>query len=252
MNISAKRIRAVVRKEFRDYRRNRFVIVTMAILPVVFFITPAIGIFRITDSEPASVVRTQVGLTLLLLLVVAVIVPATIAAYSVVGEREQGTLEPVLTTPIRREEFLLGKAIAAIIPAAAIAYALFAAFVLSVRFGASHAVVTAVWQPSWFVAQLLFAPLLASWSIWIGTAISARATDVRAAQQLGTLASLPPLALTALMSFQVIHPGLTVAAVVAVVLAGIDVAAWRAVSAMFDRERLITGARAGRGRLGQA
>ena len=27
-----------------------------------------------------------------------------VAAYSVVGERQQGTLEPVLTTPIRREE----------------------------------------------------------------------------------------------------------------------------------------------------
>jgi hypothetical protein len=28
---------------------------------------------------------------------------------SVVTERQQGTLEPVLTTPIRREEFLLAK-----------------------------------------------------------------------------------------------------------------------------------------------
>ncbi len=36
-----------------------------------------------------------------------------------------GTLEPVLTTPIRREEFLLGKALAALIPSLAIAYAVF-------------------------------------------------------------------------------------------------------------------------------
>ncbi|WP_280724781.1 ABC transporter permease subunit [Kitasatospora sp. MAA4] len=41
----------------------------------------------------------------------------TIAANSVVGEREQGTLEPVLTTPIRREELLIGKAVANLIPA---------------------------------------------------------------------------------------------------------------------------------------
>jgi hypothetical protein len=34
----------------------------------------------------------------------------------------QGTLEPVLITPIRREECLVGKALAALIPALAVAY----------------------------------------------------------------------------------------------------------------------------------
>ena len=47
----------------------------------------------------------------------------------------------------------------------------------------------------------------AFWSIGVGTAISARSSDVRVAQQLGTLASLPPLAVTALVSFQVVPLG---------------------------------------------
>jgi ABC-type Na+ efflux pump permease subunit len=51
------------------------------------------------------------------------LVPATLAAYAVVGERQQGTLEPVLSTPIRREELLLGKALAVLIPLVAISYA---------------------------------------------------------------------------------------------------------------------------------
>jgi len=63
------------------------------------------------------------------------------------------------------------------------------------------------------LAQVLFTPLLAGWSIWVGIAISCRSSDVRVAQQLGTLASVPPLAIVALMSFRVIHP--TVALVVA-------------------------------------
>ena len=54
------------------------------------------------------------------------LVPAFLAAYSVVGERQQGTLEPVLTTPIRREEFLLGKALAALVPSLAVAYVVYA------------------------------------------------------------------------------------------------------------------------------
>lgn len=40
----------------------------------------------------------------------------------------QGTLEPALTTPIRREEFLIAKALAAFVPTLVIAYAVFGIF----------------------------------------------------------------------------------------------------------------------------
>jgi len=241
MSIDATSLRAVIRKELREYRRNRFIIYTMALLPVVFLIVPIAELFRVPSSAPASVVRVAVGATLLEMLIIPVVVPATIAAYSVIGERDQGTLEPVLTTPIRREEFLLGKALAAISPSVGIAYTIFAIFVVSLRLGASSAVVAAVWQAPQFLAQGLFAPLLAGWSIWVGMAISARSTDVRVAQQLGTLASLPALGLTSLMSFRVIEPSVGLAVALAVALIVVNIVAWRVVSAMFDRERLVTG-----------
>ena len=244
MNQSAIRIRAVMRKEFQEYRRNRFIIYTMGTLPLIFTALPVITLFSISNTAPPSVVRTQVAITLLLLLVIPVVLPATIAAYSVIGERDQGTLEPLLTTPISREEFLLGKSLAATIPTVGVAYVFFIVLVVAIRLGASSVVAHAVWQPSWFLAELLFAPLLAAWSVWVGTAISARSSDVRVAQQLGTLASLPALVLPLLMSLQVFKPTATVAVVIAVALAVIDVGAWRIVSKMFDRERLITGASA--------
>jgi ABC-2 type transport system permease protein len=150
----------------------------------------------------------------------------------------------VLTTPVTREELLLGKAIAAQLPAVGIAYAFFAILVLAVRAGASQAVVDAIWQAPNFLAQALFAPLLAGWAIWVGMAISARSSDMRVAQQLSTLASLPALGLTALMSFQVITPSVRVAVILAAVLLAVNGVAWRAVSAMFDRERLVTGSSA--------
>ena len=74
-----------------------------------------------------------------------------------------------------------------------------------------------------------------------GIAISARSFDVRAAQQLGVLASLPPLGIVALMSFNVITPSVTLALGLAAGLLFIDVLGWRAVAALFDRERLVTG-----------
>ncbi len=50
------------------------------------------------------------------MLVIPAFLPSTLAAYLVVGEREQGPLEPVLITPVRREKFPIGKALAAFIP----------------------------------------------------------------------------------------------------------------------------------------
>jgi hypothetical protein len=67
------------------------------------------------------------------MLAIPVLVPAALASYAVVGERRQGTLEPVLSTPVRSEELLLGKALAAFVPSVAVAYAVFTLFVAAVE-----------------------------------------------------------------------------------------------------------------------
>jgi ABC-2 type transport system permease protein len=74
-------------------------------------------------------------------------------------------------------------------------------------------------------------------------AISARTTDFRAAQQLSTLASLPSVIVIALISFDVIHASLRLALGFGVLLLVLDRLGWRAVAALFDRERLVTGTR---------
>ena len=56
-------------------------------------------------------------------------------------------------------------------------------------------------------------------------------------------ASLPPLAIVVLMQFKVITPSTGLALGLAAVLLAVDVLGWRAVAAMSDRERLVTGAR---------
>lgn len=243
MTLSTTRIRAIVRKELHDYRRNRFIASTMTITPVIFVALPIVDIFKFSASS-ADAAGKIVGATVLYLLLIPALVPSTIAAYAIVGEREQGTLEPVLTTPVRREEFLLGKALAALIPTVAISYAMYGIFLCVVAAFAHQNVASEIFQAPRILAQLLFTPLLAGWSIWAGIAVSARSSDVRVAQQIGTLASLPPLALTALMGFGVIQPTLTLALILGAVLLVIDLLAWRLVATMFNRERLITGSKA--------
>jgi len=82
--VSTERIGAVVRKELRDFRRNRFLVATMAILPFVFLISPMITLLRIPASAPASLVDRSVGVTSLLLFVVPAVIPPIMAAYSVI------------------------------------------------------------------------------------------------------------------------------------------------------------------------
>jgi ABC-type Na+ efflux pump permease subunit len=239
--VSVQRVRTVVRKEVREFRRNRFVIGTMAVLPFVFLITPLVTLFKIPASASGPQVRAAVGVISLLMLIVPIVIPPVIAAYSVVGERDQGTLEPLLTAPVRASELLLGKAVAAFVPSVGVAYAIYFIVAISIRFAAAHVVSSVVWHPPQLLAQLLFTPLLALWSIWVGIGISTRAGDVRVAQQLATLAGLPLLGFTSLISFQLITPSVPLAIGLALALLAVDVVAWRVVSRLFDRERLITG-----------
>jgi ABC-2 type transport system permease protein len=234
------RMRAIYRKELREYRRKGSLVWGMAIFPLIFLIQPLVAVFT-TPASAAS--QLAVHHELLYLLAIPALVPATLAAYTVVGERQQGTLEPVLTTPVRREEFLLGKALAVLVPSVAISYAVYVFFLACVELFAAPGVAPALLQGPDLLAQLVFTPLLAGWSIWLGMAISTRASEVRVAQQLGLLANLPSVAVTTLLALNVIHPTLALAIGAAALLLVLNRLGWQATSALFDRERLITGTR---------
>jgi ABC-type transport system involved in multi-copper enzyme maturation permease subunit len=239
MSFSWTRVGAILHKELRDYRRNRFVIGTMAAVPVLFITLPTIQLIAANATEKNLSVR--IGLSLLYMLVIPVTMPSVVCAYSVVGEREQGTLEPVLTSPIRREEFLIAKALAAFVPTLVIAYAVFGIFLAVAALFAHPVIVSAIYAGPHVLVQLLFTPLLAGWAIWVGIAVSTRSTDVRVAQQLSVLGSIPPLIIVALMSLNVITESIALAIGLATALLAFDLLAWRVVAGMFDRERLVIG-----------
>lgn len=224
-------------KEVREYRRNGNIIFAMAILPLIFIIQPLIQVFTLppTASEPLRHEHV-----LLYMLGIPVLVPAAVAAYSVVGERLQGTLEPLLSTPVRRDELLLGKALAAFVPSVAVAYGVFALFLVLVELFARGAIASALIRGPELVAQVVFTPLLATWSIWVGIAVSARSSDPRIAGQLALLFSLPTVAVTSLIAFNVIPATLGTAIVVGAALLILDRLGGRFAAALFDRERLIT------------
>jgi ABC-2 type transport system permease protein len=238
--LNRRRVWAITRKELRDFRRNRTVLVAIAIYPIVFLVQPMIAIF---GSSAAAAGYLQHGNELLYLLGIPILVPAALAAHSITGERQQGSLEPVLTTPITREEFILGKALAAFLPSIVIAYLVYGLFLIAVGLFAQPAISAAVYQSQTIVVQVVYAPLLAAATTWIGLAISTRSSDARVAQQLSLLGSLPLLIATVLVAFDIIHATTGLFVALGVVLAVADAQGWRFVAPMFDRERLITGTR---------
>lgn len=229
-----------MRKEIRTYRRTGSIVGAMAVVPFVFVIQPLISVFALSSQAAAQVSKHH---ELLYMLAIPALVPVLLASYAIVGERQEGTLEPVLTTPISREELVLGKALAVLVPSIAIAYLVFGVFLAVVALFAHPGVSSAIIRGEDVLVQLIFTPLIAGWSVWLGIAISTRVSDVRVAQQLSVLASLPTVALTTLIALNVIHPSPQLAIALGVVLLIGNRLGWRVVSSLFDRERLIAGVR---------
>jgi ABC-type Na+ efflux pump permease subunit len=238
--MSAVRVRAIFRKELREFRRNRQIVITMAILPLFFSVYPIVQVFALPASTAGELAQRQ---PLVYMLGIPALVPAVLAAYSVAGERQLGTLEPVLTTPIRDEELLLGKALGVLVPAVVVSYGVFGVFAGAIGIFADPAVAAAVLRGPEVLAQLLFTPLVAALSIWATIAISTRSNDTRVAQQLSILVIVPCVAATTTIAVGGLHVTLGIAVVFAVLLLIVDLLGWRIVSPMMNRERLITGTR---------
>ena len=117
-------------------------------------------------------------------------------------------------------------------------------FVLAcIELFAQPAVAAALIRGPDVLAQVLFTPLIATWSIWVAIAISTRTSDARVAQSLSILGGFPAIVVADLISFGAIHPTLGLALGLGALLLVLDGIGWRIVSATFDRERLTTGTR---------
>ncbi len=118
--------------------------------------------------------------------------PTSIAAYGIVGEKVEKSLEPLLSTPTTDGEILLGKALAAFVPTMA---AVWAGSVLYMGLAdwAVWGTFGYLYFPNLDIAVLLLvlAPLACLYSVEVSIIVSARVTDVRSAQQYAGVIFLP-------------------------------------------------------------
>ncbi len=189
--MSPKRLWALMQKEWREAFKNKMVVFGVAALPVFFL---GVSVYLMTQfGEEAGAVGRAVLLNnaLMYFLLMPMIIPLAIAVYSVVGEKEQGSLEPLLATPLTDLEIFAGKALAAVLPALAITWAAFGIYVLMSGFFVPWSLIGAVLTAPWLLSIFLLSPLIAVFSVIATMAISSRTQDTRAAYQLSSFVLLP-------------------------------------------------------------
>ena len=163
-----------------------------------------------------------------------------IAAYSVIGEKQARTLEPLLATPITTAELLAAKAAGALLPAFALSVAALLLYVGLIALFGEPGVAAAVAGPRTLVLVFVLGPLAGLAALLLAVCVSSRVNDARSAQQIGVLIILPVIALfiTQLRG----DLTLTVAGVLAIaaVLVVVDMALLALGVAIFERESILT------------
>jgi ABC-2 type transport system permease protein len=256
------RIRTIIDKEWHQVFKNKLVLFIAILLPLVFVAMPLsmLAILGntpeeetddllpgwqanpayagLTDSEIVQAVMVESFQIFFLIIPLAL--PVSIAAYSIVGEKTTKSLEPLLATPISVTELLIGKGLAAAIPAVGATWLSYLIYAIIARFLTSAQIYGIIVSPAWILMILVLTPLLCILGIGAGIIVSSRVNDPRAAEQLGSLVMLPILALYGVqLAGWVSINLLTFLASVGITLALDAAVLWIGVK-LFQRETILT------------
>jgi ABC-type Na+ efflux pump permease subunit len=127
-----------------------------------------------------------------LFLIVPLMVSAVLAADAFAGEKERRTLESLLHSPIQDRDLFVAKFLSAFLPAVAVSWLGFLAFVL-VANAVAWPVMGRIFVPTWLwgVMILWVAPAVATLGLSVMVRVSARTHTAQEANQLGGAVILP-------------------------------------------------------------
>ncbi len=185
----------IAKKDFKVIRRRKSIILYTIGLPL--FMAASFSLLVQADVVNAGVSGASLGLAALtfIFVILAAVLPTSIAAYSIVGEKVEKSLEPLLATPTTDGEILLGKSIAAFLPAILGTWLGASIFMASTDY-LTRDLLSYYYFPSLIpgITLLLLAPLAAMMGVEVAVILSSRVSDVRGANQLAGLAWIPFMA----------------------------------------------------------
>jgi len=262
------RMLALLRKELADERQNLGLFVPSLIVAVVAILLPVFVAIvvpnatgeRLSDSSDFEIAvelyRSQPGTRTLdpeaaiqaylfqFFAVMLVLIPVTssmsLAAYSVVGEKQARTLEPLLVTPITTFELLGAKVLGAFLPSIALTAVSYIVYVLITVIFARPGVAGILLGARSIATVFVLGPLAALAALQMAVCVSSRVNDARTAQQIGVLVILPIPGLLVGQLLGALTLSVPVIASIALGLLAINAGLiWLAIT-LFDRETILT------------
>lgn len=256
------KIQTIIDKEWAEVFKNRMVLFTVVFMPLLFTALPLIMLYTMGNSvgsdtgdlPPQFLAACGNSLSvgeclqvfmvnefLLLFMMMPLMIPVAISAYSIVGEKTTRCLEPLLATPITTAELIVGKGLAAAIPAIIATWAGFGVFAIGARLMVSNPLVyMRLVAPMWLIAIGVVGPLMAVAAISVSIIVSSRVGDPRAAEQISMVIMLPLLAIFFAQIAGVILVNSQFMALAAGVLALVDVGLVYLGVKLFQRETILT------------
>ena len=231
-------------KDLKVIIRKRTIRYTIIILPLLISILfPLVIKFEGNRNRgiPAAVLPGLLNSFSFFFVIIAALLPTPIASYSIVGEKVEKSLEPLLATPTTDGEILLGKSIAAFLPTIIATYAGATIFMILTD-NVTHSTLGYLYFPNWAIGVilLLLAPLAAVLSVELNVIASARVSDVRAAPQLGALMFLPFMALYVAGEIGLVLLDTNNLLLISAIVAALDLVLFRISTATFRREEILT------------
>ncbi len=257
---------ALVRKEWSEVFKNRLVLFSVGFMPLIFCAIPLGILFSMRGVADPAALQSELGEAfgqlqgvcdglneiectqfallqqfMVLFLMMPAIIPITIASYSIVGEKNTRTLEPLLATPLTTGQLLTGKALAAVMPAVIATLGSFIIFAIGTAFLAvSPAVATHLFTSHWLLGILLVGPLLSLAGVSLAVMISSRVNDPRAAEQLSAVIIIPVMLLFFGQMFNLVTINQGFMLLIAAILALVDAALLFFAVQLFQRENILT------------
>jgi ABC-2 type transport system permease protein len=233
----------IARKDLRLFRRKKSIFYAVILFPLIISIgLPGIIWFVVNKPDvPVSTVEAILDSFSFFFIVIAAIIPTAISSYSIVGEKVEKSLEPLLATPATDDEILLGKSLASSLPALLAAYIGATVFMILTD-ALTYPSFGFLYYPNWTVALILLVltPLTVVFSVEMNVIVSARVNDVRTASQIGGLIVLPFGAVYVLSEIKLISLDITTLATISAIILFADVVLFYLSRATFQREEILT------------
>ena len=191
--------------------------------------------------DPEGAIQAWIFEQFLVLLALSPVAASmSVAAFSVIGEKQARTLEPLLATPLTTVELVVAKVLSALLPAIVLTGLMFALYLGGIALVARPGVAAVLLAPQPLTVMFLIAPLAALAALELAVCVSSRVSDPRSAQQIGALVVLPLSTLLVLQLMGTVVLSLNALLGIGAVLLILDgLLLWTAV-VVFDRESILT------------